>query len=100
LFGGIIKDLKSGVSQARIAAKFHRTMAEMVVQMCQRLAKMSGINEVALSGGVFQNRLLLRLTAAALEEAGFEVLTHEKVPTNDGGVSLGQAVIAEFAILD
>jgi len=100
LFGGIIKDLKSGVSQARIAAKFHRTMAEMVVQMCQRLAKMSGINRVALSGGVFQNRLLLRLTVAALEEAGFEVLTHSKVPTNDGGVSLGQAVIANLAILE
>jgi hydrogenase maturation protein HypF len=61
---------------------------------------MSGINKVALSGGVFQNRLLLRLTAAALEEAEFEVLTHSKVPTNDGGVSLGQAVIAEFAVLD
>jgi len=100
LFGGIIKDLKSGVSQARIAAKFHRTMAEMVVQMCQRLAKMSGINRVALSGGVFQNRLLLKLTVAALEGAGFEVLTHSKVPTNDGGVSLGQAVIANFAILE
>jgi hydrogenase maturation protein HypF len=100
LFGGIIKDLKSGVSQAIIAAKFHRTMAEMVVQMCQRLAKTSGIKKVALSGGVFQNRLLLRLTAAALEEAGFEVLTHSKVPTNDGGVSLGQAVIANFAILE
>ena len=75
--------------------KFHRTMAEMVVQVCQRLAKVSGINGVALSGGVFQNRLLLRLTVAALEEAGFEVLTHSKVPTNDGGVALGQAVIAD-----
>jgi len=100
LFGGVIGDLKSGVSQAGIAAKFHHTMAEMVVQMCQRLAKTSSINRVALSGGVFQNRLLLRLTAAALEEAGFEVLTHSKVPTNDGGVSLGQAVIANFAILE
>jgi hydrogenase maturation protein HypF len=100
LFGGVIRDLKSGVSQAIIAAKFHHTMAEMVVQMCRRLAKTSGIKKVALSGGVFQNRLLLRLTAAALEEAGFEVLTHSQVPTNDGGVSLGQAVIAEFAVLD
>jgi hydrogenase maturation protein HypF len=100
LFGGIIKDLKSGVSQAGIAAKFHHTMSEMVVQMCRRLAKTSGIKKVALSGGVFQNRLLLRLTAAALEGAGFEVLTHEKVPPNDGGVSLGQAVIANFAILE
>ena len=98
LFGGIIKDLKSGVSQAGIAMKFHRTMAAVVVQMCQRLAKISGIKKVALSGGVFQNRLLLRLTAAALGEVGFEVLTHSKVPTNDGGVSLGQAVIANFTI--
>jgi len=98
LFSGVIGDLKSGVSQATIAMKFHRTMAEMVVQMCQGLAKVSGINKVALSGGVFQNRLLLRLTVAALEEAGFEVLTHSKVPTNDGGVSLGQAIIANFTV--
>jgi hydrogenase maturation protein HypF len=51
---------------------------------------------VALSGGVFQNRLLLRLTLAALKREGFEVLTHRLVPPNDGGVSLGQAVIAHF----
>ena len=96
LFSAIIQDIENDVSQSRIAMKFHRTMADMVVQMCQRLAQRSGINRVALSGGVFQNRLLLRLTVAALEEAGFEVLTHSKVPTNDGGVSLGQAVIANF----
>jgi hydrogenase maturation protein HypF len=100
LFSAIIQDIKNNASQSRIAMKFHRTMAEMVVQVCQRLAKIRGINRVALSGGVFQNRLLLRLTVAALEEAGFEVLTHSKVPTNDGGVSLGQAVIAEFAVLE
>jgi len=51
---------------------------------------------VALSGGVFQNRLLLRLTTAALQKEGFDVLTHRLVPPNDGGVSLGQAVIANF----
>jgi hydrogenase maturation protein HypF len=95
LFSAIIQDIKNNVSQSRVSMKFHRTMAEMVVQMCQRLAKRSGIKKVALSGGVFQNRLLLRLTVAALEEAGFEVRTHSKVPTNDGGVSLGQAVIAD-----
>ena len=95
LFRAIVQDVENNVSQSKIAMKFHRTMAEMVVQMCRRLAKVSGINRVALSGGVFQNRLLLRLTVAALEKAGFEVLTHSKVPTNDGGVSLGQAVIAD-----
>jgi hydrogenase maturation protein HypF len=70
----------------------------MVVEMCRRMARRCDIWRVALSGGVFQNRLLLRLIVAALKEAGFEVLTHEKVPTNDGGISLGQAVIANFNI--
>jgi hydrogenase maturation protein HypF len=51
---------------------------------------------VALSGGVFQNRLLFRLTMAALQKEGFDVLTHRLVPPNDGGISLGQAVIANF----
>jgi hydrogenase maturation protein HypF len=55
-----------------------------------------GLITVALSGGVFQNRLLLRLTTATLEEAGLKVLTHHQVPANDGGISLGQAVIANF----
>jgi len=99
LFSGLIQDLKEGTPQARISTKFHCAVAEMVVQMCQRLAKGSNIRKVALSGGVFQNRLLLRLTVSALQEASFEVLTHGKVPTNDGGVSLGQAVIANFANL-
>jgi hydrogenase maturation protein HypF len=65
--------------------------------MCKRLSVRTGIGKVALSGGVFQNRLLLRLTVATLEKSGLIVLTHSKVPANDGGVSLGQAVIANFA---
>jgi len=96
LFSAIITDFGMGVSSARISTKFHRTMAQVVTQMCKRLTSRTGINKVALSGGVFQNRLLLRLTGAALEKAGLNVLTHREVPTNDGGVSLGQAVIANF----
>jgi hydrogenase maturation protein HypF len=69
----------------------------MVIQMCQRIAAERGIRKVALSGGVFQNRLLLNLAADLLEQEGFVVLTHSLVPTNDGGISLGQAVIANFA---
>ncbi len=99
LFDDILHDLKDNVTRGKIAARFHNTMAEMVVRMSQRLSGTSGIKKVALSGGVFQNRLLLRLTVAALEKAGFEVLTHSKVPTNDGGISLGQAVIANFVVL-
>jgi len=97
LFSAIIVELVKGVSSASISTRFHRTIAQVVMQMCKRLVSRTGINKVALSGGVFQNRLLLRLTGAALEGAGLRVLTHSEVPTNDGGVSLGQAVIANFA---
>ncbi len=97
LFAAIVKDLANGVPQASISMKFHRSMAQVVTEMCKLLAAGTGLKQVALSGGVFQNRLLLRLTVAALERAGFVVLTHNQAPTNDGGVSLGQAVIANFA---
>lgn len=96
LFAAIIADLGKGVPPASISAKFHRTIAGVVKQMCRCLVDRTGINKVALSGGVFQNRLLLRLTVSALEEAGLRVLTHSEVPANDGGISLGQAVIANF----
>ena len=80
-----------------ISLKFHHTMAEIIAEMCKLIAGESGINQVALSGGVFQNRLLLRLVTSALHREGFSVLTHHLVPCNDGGISLGQAVIANFA---
>jgi hydrogenase maturation protein HypF len=64
--------------------------------MCGIISQKTGIKQIALSGGVFQNRLLLKLTAAGLKQAGFQVFTHHLVPCNDGGLSLGQAVIANF----
>jgi len=100
MFNGLLRDLRNGTSKGEMSARFHRTLADMVVEMCRRLARECGIGKVALSGGVFQNRLLLRLTVVALQAAGFEVIIHEKVPTNDGGISLGQAVIASFATGD
>ena len=69
----------------------------MVTKMCQRLSGEIGITTVALSGGGFQNRLLLRKIVGHLEARGFTVLTHRQVPSGDGGISLGQAVIANFA---
>ena len=71
-------------------------MAEMITEMCKIIAEDTMVRNVALSGGVFQNRLLFKLTTAALREADFKVLTHQLVPCNDGGLSLGQAVIANF----
>jgi len=76
--------------------KFHNTIASITVDMCRLVARDSGINRVALSGGVFQNRLLFNLVSTTLENAGFQVYSHRLVPTNDGGISLGQAVIANF----
>ena len=69
----------------------------MIFDMCRLIAKQTGINQIALSGGVFQNRLLFRKVVPLLESAGFSVLAHKQVPCNDGGISLGQAVIANFS---
>jgi hydrogenase maturation protein HypF len=96
LFSGIASDLKKGMAKPVMATKFHNTIAIMITQTCQSLAEKTGIGQVVLSGGVFQNRLLLRKAVNRLESAGLEVLTHRQVPCNDGGISLGQAVAANF----
>jgi len=93
----IVQDVRNQVPVPRISLKFHQTMAQIIAETCKFIASETKINEVALSGGVFQNRLLLKLTTAALHKEGFSVLTHHLVPCNDGGISLGQAVIANFA---
>ena len=97
LTSAIVKDLYQSAPKATISTKFHNTIAQMVVEMCKLMAEKTGINQIALSGGVFQNRLLLRKVVPLLESAGFSVLTHKQVPCNDGGISLGQAVIANFS---
>lgn len=94
LFKGIIADLKSGESKERTALRFHLSVAEMIRKVCCILRKESGINRVALSGGVFQNNLLLRLSLELLYKEEFRVLTLQKLPPNDSLISLGQAVIA------
>jgi hydrogenase maturation protein HypF len=96
LFSAIICDLQSNTSKATISVKFHNTVAQMTNKLCQIVSRKTGITQVVLSGGVFQNRLLLRKTVSLLEADGFTVFTHKQVPCNDGGISLGQAVIANF----
>jgi hydrogenase maturation protein HypF len=98
LFSAVIEDLHQGISKGRISVKFHNTVAQMINEMCHLIADETGVNQVALSGGVFQNRLLLRKTVSLLESSGLQVFTHRQVPCNDGGISLGQAVIANFAV--
>jgi hydrogenase maturation protein HypF len=88
------RDLLAGVDPALISARFHNGVVEVIVRCCGALRDSSGLTTVALSGGVFQNLLLLRRTVERLGAGGFRVLTHFRVPANDGGVSLGQAAIA------
>jgi hydrogenase maturation protein HypF len=87
-------DLLAGLPPDVISARFHRGMADLIVAGCQLLRESSGLGTVALSGGVFQNLLLLGTVVGLLEARGFRVLTHSRVPPNDGGISLGQAVVA------
>ena len=97
LISSVVTDLRGSIPVPVISLKFHRTMAQIIVAMCRDISQGSGLKRVALSGGVFQNRLLFGLTTQALSKEGFSVLTHHLVPCNDGGISLGQAVVANFA---
>jgi hydrogenase maturation protein HypF len=87
-------DAMAGVAAGRIAACFHDAVAEMIAHVASDVRAQTGLTTVGLTGGVFQNVVLSELAAARLEDTGFTVLVHRKVPPNDGGLSLGQAVIA------
>jgi len=87
----IVRDLEAGVNKGQIAMRFHRTVSKMILKVAQRAREERGLQEVVLSGGCFQNLLLLELTTSLLEGDSFKVYTHHKVPPNDGGLSLGQA---------
>lgn len=96
--GGIVRgvraDLKKGLSREVIATRFHNTVLEMVLEAVRRTAGASGLRTVAVSGGSWQNRYLFARAGEMLPEAGYRLLYHRNVPANDGGLSLGQAVIA------
>lgn len=84
----------AGENSNQLALHFHRRLAGMIVSACEKAREETGINTVALSGGVYQNKLLLDYSVTMLEERGFHVLRHHLLPPNDGGISLGQAVVA------
>jgi hydrogenase maturation protein HypF len=90
----ILEDLVQRESQPRIAARFHATLVAAIAAVCRRMREDLGLDRVCLSGGCFQNALLLQGCVTALRAEGFEVFTHREVPANDGGISLGQAAIA------
>jgi hydrogenase maturation protein HypF len=90
----IVAEVRARMPAAVIAARFHNTVAEAIVEVCRRLRAGETLNRVCLSGGTFQNMKLLVRTLAGLRRLGFEVFIHAQVPPNDGGIALGQAVIA------
>jgi len=94
MFKAIVEEIRRGVPTPRIAGNFHRTVAEMLAASCVKARTDSGLERVALSGGVFQNKLLLEQMAHRLEDLGFQVYVNHRVPPNDGGLSYGQAAVA------
>jgi hydrogenase maturation protein HypF len=94
LFSALVSDAMSGVGLPQIAARFHHTVACVVRDVAALISRQTGIREVVLSGGCFQNRLLSDLTFALVTESGLRCFTHRQVPCNDGGIALGQAAVA------
>ncbi|WP_406254279.1 carbamoyltransferase HypF [Streptomyces chartreusis] len=92
--GAIVRDLREGHTAATVAARFHRGVAGLVHALCRRARERHGLDTVALTGGVFANTLLSSACAAALREDGFTVLRHRLVPPGDGGLALGQLMVA------
>ena len=94
LVRAVTDDLRRGTAVPVVAARFHNALADVVLTVCRRLRDQHALPIVALSGGVFQNALLVTRCLDLLETDGFTVLTHRHVPPNDGGISLGQAAVA------
>jgi hydrogenase maturation protein HypF len=91
---GIVDDLLQGVHSSIIASKFHNTIISVIFEAVKIIRQTSGVNKVVLSGGVFQNKYLLEGTIALLEKNSFDVFAHAGIPSNDGGLALGQLIIA------
>ena len=98
LFAALHARHQQGRAAEELAYLFHQSLAEMIVAGCERARKETGLSTVALSGGVFQNLLLTRLVKEGLEEAGFRPLLHSLLPPNDGGICVGQAAFAMYAL--
>jgi hydrogenase maturation protein HypF len=90
----VTDELTGGTAAPIVAARFHNGVAALIEDGCVLLRERTGLGTVALSGGVFQNLILAHRVSARLAARGFRVLTHSRVPCNDGGISLGQAVVA------
>jgi len=93
-FEEMIADLKKGEDISEIAGKFHNTIVQVIVEVAEKMRKQTGLNKVVLSGGTFQNRILLEKAEQKLKEINFAVYSQSGIPSNDGGIALGQLAIA------
>ncbi|MEQ8198371.1 MAG: Sua5/YciO/YrdC/YwlC family protein, partial [Clostridiaceae bacterium] len=94
----ILEDISEGITKEILSSKFHNTVIKFTVDMCKLIRNDYGINKAALSGGVFQNAYLFENITKDLEKEGFIVYTHKNLPCNDGGLSLGQIIVADGII--
>jgi len=94
VLAAVLDDVAAGVGAPTVSTRFHRAVAAVVAEVCVRIAPALGISRIALGGGVFMNRLVVRGSVLGLRKAGLEPLVHRELPANDGGVSFGQAVVA------
>ncbi len=94
----IVRSIQNNESFSKISSRFHITLVQIYLEVAKEARNETGINHIVLSGGVFQNMVLFEHTILALEKANFKVYTHSQVPTNDGGISLGQAMIGRNKI--
>jgi hydrogenase maturation protein HypF len=96
IINGVVDDVIKGSSRERISRRFHLTLMEVLTQVCKTIREESGTGKVVLGGGVFQNRTLLAGMEERLQKEGFQVYSKALVPSNDGGIALGQAVAAHY----
>jgi hydrogenase maturation protein HypF len=94
VLAAVVDDVRAGTAPAFVAARFHAAVANLVLHVCTAAREQHGLHEVALTGGVFANTLLSSLCARTLSENDFSVLRHREVPPNDGGLALGQLMVA------
>ncbi|MEO6804488.1 MAG: carbamoyltransferase HypF [Granulicella sp.] len=98
MIAAIVSDLSNGIAAGEISSRFHNTLSIATVEVCIRIRELTGLNRICLSGGSFQNAYLLHRTVEGLRARGFGVFLHSVVPANDGGIALGQAVIANVLL--
>ena len=94
----LVQEVQMKVSVSLMAAKFHNTLVEVIVEVCRRLRETDRLNLVCLGGGTFQNAYLLERVIPMLRARGFEVYLNSEVPINDGGIAFGQAAVANAIV--